>query len=480
MNQIYSALPANFSRARGQKITTILLVSAVFAIQICSAQAISGIITDYNGYWKSGVGALNAAKPQNDHNLLAFSYNGTTYSTGVNDGLLASNSETFISNDFWALPVASISGHVNGNTKIGLGQIYDGVSNGASNPTPSDNIFTYLTDGIKGLNIGTCIANLPAGYMTYQVNGINPASIGDGVPDIVVTQVADPSGAFDRYDFTNASGTVVGNHKDIVFPSIVPVGTWTADFYEASSHPIILTPGYTNTDRPIRLWAADLSEFGITAANYSSIRSFRINLSGTSDVAFVAYSTRSFSVVSILPVRITGFSGNKNGKAAELNWNTASEDNSAWFVIEKSSDNRSFAAIDSVKAAGNSNNLRGYSYSDNSLKSGANYYRLKMVDADGRFQYSIVVSIIGDKNAKTLTVYPNPVRNNGSTFLAHAKANGKESLKVYNMSGILITQQSIAKGSESTTLNLQRFTKGVYYIVLQNDMEKQTQKLLID
>jgi len=81
---------------------------------------------------------------------------------------------------------------VTSNTKLALGQLYDGVDNGASNPAPVNSLALYLTDGPNGLNLGTGIANLPKGDLTFRVTNINPAAIGDGIPDILVTQIADP------------------------------------------------------------------------------------------------------------------------------------------------------------------------------------------------------------------------------------------------------------------------------------------------
>lgn len=463
-------------------MTKLYLFTIIAAFAVCQSarsQAITGIITDYNGYWKSAASAINPVKPDNSHNLLAFSYNGTTYSTGVNDLLLTSKGETFIPNDFWSLPVNNISGAVTSNTKAGFGEKYDGVSNGASNPPPAYDIAGYLTDGIKGLNLGTCIANLPAGYMTFAVSNITPSSIGDGIPDILVTQVADPSGSFDRYSFTDVNGAMVGNYKDIIFTSITPVGNWTADFYEAVSSPLVLTGGYTKTDRALRLWAADLSEFGITASNYQTVRNFKIGLSGVSDVAFVGYSTRSFAVSKVLPVTLADFTAKKINTGVQLKWITESESNSSRYIIEKSADSHSFLAIDSIKAAGNSNSTRIYSYTDNQLANSIVYYRLKTVDIDGRFTYSNIVSIAAVTKTNFI-VQPNPAAAGSQVTIQHEAALGTETLSIYNQAGIALVQQAVARGNHQTKIDLQHFTKGIYYIVWQNGTDKKTQKLLID
>lgn len=482
MNQFYSGSPISQTTTSGRgRICSIIIIAAVLIFtQTASGQSVTGIVTDFNGYWKSDTTTVNPVKPDNNHNLLAFTYKGITYSTGVNDALLTSKGQAFIPNDFWSLPVGTLSGTITSNTKVGLGEKYDGVTNGASNPAPSNNLSGYLTDGVKGLNIGTCIANLPAGSMTYLVSNINPASIGDGIPDILVTQVADPSGSFDRYAFIDGSGNQVGNYKDIVFTSIVPVGNWTADFYDVITNPMTLSAGFTKTDRPIRLWAADLSEFGITAANYNSVTKFRINLSGNSDVAFVGYSARSFSAMNILPVKLSDFTASKVDNEAHLSWLTQSEDNAGWFIIEKSTGNGVFTAIDSVKAVGSSSGYHSYSYTDKFLVDGNNLYRLKSKDVDGRFEYSSVVSIQGNKQNGLLSIYPNPALRSTGAVVKHEIAKGDETLMVYNTSGILLLQKKITKGSWQTTVDLQRFSKGIVYLVWQNGADKKTQKLLID
>jgi hypothetical protein len=461
-----------------RNITRALLVCLPLITISANSQSVSGIITDYNGYWKSIATTVNSVKPDNSHNLLAFTYNGTTYSTGVNDAALALHGETFSANDFWSLPVGTISGTVTSNTKVGLGEKYDGVSNGSSLTPLANNMSPYLTDGIKGLDLGTCVANLPLGSMTFLVSSINASSIGDGIPDILITQVADPSGSSDRYQFTDVNGAIVGNYKDIVFTSIAPVGNWTADFYDASVNPMTLAVGFTKTDRPLRLWAADLSEFGITAANYQSVRNFQIGLSGNSDVAFVAYSNKSFAVKNVLPVMMGAFTGTNVNEKALLKWTTYTEYNSSRFVIEKRTDNNNFIAIDSVKAAGTSTSILSYSYTDNTLKTGLNYYRLKLIDIDGKTKYSSVISVTG-KTADVFSVYPNPVVRDASVNVSHNKATGSETLMVYNATGILLSQQSVTKNSQQTKTNWQPAVKGLYYIVFKSETEKKTEKLVV-
>src|SRR5687768_6731831 len=69
---------------------------------VLKAQSVTEVITDYAGFWKSSSSAINAVKPDNSHNLLAFTFNGVRYSTGANDQLLRSRDVSFTRGDFIA------------------------------------------------------------------------------------------------------------------------------------------------------------------------------------------------------------------------------------------------------------------------------------------------------------------------------------------------------------------------------------------
>ncbi|NII28924.1 T9SS type A sorting domain-containing protein [Pseudoflavitalea sp. X16] len=291
------AFPDYFLRRR--VLITLLLLTA-FYLRI-NAQAVSEVITDYNGYWKSRQNSISPVKPDNSHNMLAFTFNGTRYSTGVNDALLTSRGDVFVPGDYRALQVYSIANPTNANTKIGLGALYDGVHNGPSNPRPSNNIAQYLTDGINGLNLGTGIANLPAGEIMFALTGLQSQFIGDGIPDLLVTQIADPSSSADSYEFTDANGNRIGNKVDVVINTVPRVGVWVADFYDVNTNPMALIAGFTQTERNIRIWGADFSAFGINSSNVHDVVYFRIRISGDSDVAFVAYNNQAVSVGGLLP-----------------------------------------------------------------------------------------------------------------------------------------------------------------------------------
>jgi hypothetical protein len=476
MNPIYPnalAVPAKTTSAKFIVFSVVLALIGQFAD---AQQAVTGIITDYNSYWKSSSTSVNPLKPANNHNVLAFTYNGTQYSTGVNDSKLAAKGESFVSGDFWSLPVEGFTGRLNSNTKVGLGQMADGVDNGPSAVAPDYGIDTYLTDGIKGLNIGTCVANLPKGNLTFVISNVRPESIGDGIPDILVTQVADPSGSHDNYSFLDGSGNIIGHSKDIVFTAIAPVANWTADFYQADVRPMVLAGGFTNTDRPMRLWAADLSDFGITVANYTSIRKFLVDLSGNSDVAFAAYNSKTFNVGIILPVKLIDFKAAIVNNNTEIKWSTSSEVNSKYFVVERSSENGVFTAIDTLEAAGYSADITSYSITDRSPLNGSNYYRLHTIDNGGKSEYSKTVVVKYTLKEISIGIYPNPATDR-ITIEHPSKTQAKISL--INNQGLVVKEILTTRSADKTIIELGKFAKGVYHLVWQTENERSSRSVVI-
>lgn len=467
------AFPDQFLRRR-VLITLLLLTALYFSV---SAQTVTEVITDYSGYWKSAQSAINTVKPDNSHNMLAFTYNGTRYSTGVNDALLTTKGDHFVAGDYKALPVYQINGASSADTKIGLGALYDGVLNGASHPRPVNSMNKYLTDGVKGLDLGTCVANLPAGDIMFAVTDMQAPLIGDGVPDLLITQTADPSGTQDRYEFADINGNRVGNTVNVNLSSLSALGNWTADFYDVNSTPMALASGFTQTDRPLRLWAADFSTFGINASNLGQVAYFRIRLSGSSDVAFVAYNNRSFSVASTLPAKLSWFKGKAAAQQVILSWQTVSEQQLDRFVIESSYDGQNFFTLDSVKATGFSNTAKNYAYTQRNPANGRLWYRLKQTDKNGNYEYSAIITV-NSVNEKYTAVqaYPNPVSSR--LTVKHAPATGQEQYSIRNMQGMMMMAQQPAAGSIQSSFNVQQLPTGTYLLLVSNGKEQFTEMII--
>lgn len=90
----------------------------------------------------------------------------------------------------------------------------------------------------------------------------------------------------------------------------------------------------------------------------------------------------------LVPVRWLSFELHPVEAGIELHWETGSESNNDYFEIQRSQDGHSFAPIARVKGAGNSASKQSYQWLDTAPERGINFYRLKQVDFDGKYDFS--------------------------------------------------------------------------------------------
>ncbi len=141
----------------------------------------------------------------------------------------------------------------------------------------------------------------------------------------------------------------------------------------------------------------------------------------------------------ILPVELSSFTANIKQREVELVWETKTEVNTSMFQIERAlvKDNvKTFAKIGEVAASGNSNSPKSYNFVDKKLQSGKYVYRLKMVDADGSFQYSKEVEgeVALPKEFGLSQNYPNPF--NPTTRIDYQLPfDSKVNIELYGITG---------------------------------------------
>ncbi|KAA0991024.1 S8 family serine peptidase [Dyadobacter aurulentus] len=193
---------------------------------------------------------------------------------------------------------------------------------------------------------------------------------------------------------------------------------------------------------------------------------------------------------SPLPVDLIRFEARKKtgmeaGNDVILEWETAAEENFERFDIEVANGNDAyrkglFVKIGGVTGGGRLTGGR-YAFLDQEpMKSGARYYRLKMVDADSTFSYSMVRPVVFDEKTEW-TTYPNP---SAGVFYVVYRGDPSQSvlLNIYDLNGRLV-KQSNAKATgflqkEEIDLSSHALPKGLYMLEVANGKDKQTFKLL--
>ena len=167
-----------------------------------------------------------------------------------------------------------------------------------------------------------------------------------------------------------------------------------------------------------------------------------------------------------LPVELITFSATRQGAAVQVSWATASEKNSAHFVVERSDNGRTFDDLTRVEAHGNSTARVNYSTLDRSPLTGISYYRLRQVDKDGTTAHSNVATVRFDGSAgvPALLAYPNPATGNGFRLAASNLAPTTGTVRVFDNVGRLVFAQTVAAGvAEAIVQPAQALASGMYY-----------------
>jgi hypothetical protein len=167
--------------------------------------------------------------------------------------------------------------------------------------------------------------------------------------------------------------------------------------------------------------------------------------------------TNLYNGVYNLPVELTQFSASCSENTTNINWQTATEHNSAYFEVLKSRDGESWNSLTTVNAAGNSSEAINYSISDNTDASTV-YYKLNQVDKDGKSQEYGPISANCTKNI-SLFISPNPT--NGEFNLIGMEHFGTiTSLEIKDASG------KVVKVLDPTTskFSCESLKAGIYFL----------------
>ena len=166
-----------------------------------------------------------------------------------------------------------------------------------------------------------------------------------------------------------------------------------------------------------------------------------------------------------LPVELSSFTSNVNGRNIELNWITKTEKNSDKFVVERKTIDAVWESIGFVKASVLSNSPKQYSFLDKNLNTGKYQYRLKMIDNDGTFNYSNVTEAVVSlpMNFELSQNYPNPF-NPSTKINYNLPSDSRVTLEIFNVLGVKVGQlvnQDQSAGYYSVDFNTSSLSKSI-------------------
>lgn len=262
--------------------------------------------------------------------------------------------------------------------------------------------------------------------------------------------------------------TAGGNNPDIFISLKVDYkagGTWTN---------LVTSPIFTYPSTAAPVWNQIGVNFTTPAAPYDSVR-FSVNnesvvLCGNDYVLDDIKITGCVNNIT-LPVNLLSFTANYKNGLTTLNWEVENEVNFSHYEIERKTSTASSYEDIATEAVKASTGRSTYEVKDNinNLSDGAVYYRLKMVDIDGKFKYSNVILIRKDvKTIKGITISPNPLAAGDAGIVRfESSVKGLATFRVLDMTGRVVLQQQnkVTEGVNSIPVNnLNKLQPGMYII----------------
>jgi hypothetical protein len=306
-----------------------------------------------------------------------------------------------------------------------------------------------------------CMANLVA------PNGINPGNLG-----LIISSSQNPGSTVISRGHQSQTNSAGNGSSILRYFDIAPTANTSLDATLRMSYFDGELNGLdenllTAWNRPAGLnWV----ELGVDNRNTS------LNFVEKNGIASLARFTLS-SLNNALPVKFVSFTAACNANAVSLEWKTAIELNSQYYLVQRSSDGIQWRAVAKIAANGKSA-VNSYSYKDNTA-AGHDYYRVAEVDADGQVQLSNTVHADCNVNM-AFSVWPNPA---GEWMYVNMPStrNSSAVLSLFDGKGALVRQRAaaLAEGPNQIRINLQGIAPGLYYIRITTGAgESYAQKLI--
>ncbi len=232
---------------------------------------------------------------------------------------------------------------------------------------------------------------------------------------------------------------------------------------------------------------------GVTKAiNTSNIDNVQQKGNGGADdgIGSVAFATNTWEIGAIgnnfggfqrlgaLPATLTLFSATKQQNKVAISWTTQQESNMKAYVVERSSDTKTWVEVAAVTAAGNSSTPKSYALLDPAPVPGVNYYRLRSIDLDATYSLSAIRAVRMNIDSK-VGVYPNPASGT-VTILVNSQEGTSFNVSVFNTAGQLVQLKQGISGTNVVRLNIASLHPGTYWVqVRQSNGEKQLEKLIV-
>jgi N-acetylneuraminic acid mutarotase len=171
-----------------------------------------------------------------------------------------------------------------------------------------------------------------------------------------------------------------------------------------------------------------------------------------------------YNVSNALPAKISALNGYLTDNSIQLRWSAYNEVQVEAYEIEKSKNGIAFTKFNSVKAQNQAAAV--YSTTDTTPFEDDNFYRLKIVDVDGSFQYSNTVRIHVKRKATPLTIWPNPTQAGSYIEVLHNGWTKPLTFRITDIEGRVV--QTGILSSKKQSVKIQTSARGTFILQLED------------
>lgn len=352
----------------------------------------------------------------------------------------------------FCINMSNPASNTSGNTASVInscGTTFNGTTNGGYYPSGTGTGFNNL-DGNAGTTCGTCAAGADVSFVINNVSWFKFCTANAGTYNV-------------QFDVISCAFTGVNSGAQMAI--LTGSANALTSFTQAPN------PTYTNT----AVWTSPSFSLAAGGCAYLVVDGF------AGDACSYSYVLTNVSGGCVLlPVELLFFSGRKTDSANEITWSTASEQNSDYFVIEKSKNAVDFEFMEQLKGGGNSNTRLNYSALDHTPFESETYYRLKQVDYDGNKKYSQIISI--ENNPDKLSTMNVEYGNELVDFVYYSSQSETGSFEVYASNGSLISKKEIltVNGRNHESIAKSGLSSGIYIVKLTVNGKLQVKKFIIN
>ncbi|MBL0182001.1 MAG: T9SS type A sorting domain-containing protein [Chitinophagaceae bacterium] len=246
------------------------------------------------------------------------------------------------------------------------------------------------------------------------------------------------------------------NRTWVVNPSGVPAGAVNVNFFYSNGHGNALFNYTTAVEQGFYTGVWNVINTGLVQAGSYQVATTVSSFAANTDAPMVLGN-----IPAILEVNNSvQLAAQKQNDKVMLNWTATLLSNTDRFIAERSADGRTFTSLAELPAG-------SFSFTDMQLFPGLNYYRIQVLEKDGRRTYSnMVVLLNAAKGAELVSILPNPVTTGHFKLNISAAQKVLAEIVITDVQGRLIHKQtaSLAGGYNQITMQENNFSPGIYFV----------------